>query len=823
MYSLAKYLKIGLIALTALQLYACGGGDEYNGFDSTIKLDEPNKYLTFFNRQGELPAGQYTLVVATAIANQTGSFSILVNRNDGSADQLLTGNWTDSFGPSATPATTCTGASANVCFTINIPRALGAKFTLNTAADGLLYLLDDSNTKQLVGQADPNGSGIALTLNFAESNIDKPTFATAYYAAVDPANARNTLQKYRSLHDFDGVGEDIHVIFRDSKDLGYGRDMYMRSYPNTECGGQVIAFYVQNFSVSIIDGFAYGPVNLEGAIEQDLQYHFGSNAIEFSRGLNTSAGDTCSPEPMTKFYTYRSDYSAPGAIHHRIETINLDARGEKAMPQPCITCHGGKLRPLDRFGRFVAMHASDPVSQIGDTKARLQAFEVDTFEYSDKPGHTKAEAEESLRKLNAAVYCSYPGSVGHAACNIHGGGVANQANAGEWSGDFGREMLLGWYDNKLEVTGTAYDNSFVPSGWRPKVGVTPSGADALFKKVVGPNCFVCHGKRGTELGSSTNASGEGKDLDFSSWTKFISHAEEIERLVFDEGKMPLGLLNYNNFWGDPEKGELLASFIAPYVTTGFGARHQDSNGKIILPGRVMARAGLDRVTRPNAAITLNAGASLFANSYQWSLLTSPTGSSATISAADAVRTDFTADLVGDYTLRLTASASSTGLSKTDDVLVRVDNALVKAPRSLVFYDDIKDELTNCAIACHSNGGGATGGVAASGIPVWWVADVDQPQGIPASAANTASLGLYEQAFARVNLEDVGDSLLLKKPSNIHHYGGVTARDLGDGYDTRQLVGSVSRKGYDMFVNWISEGAACGAGVTTGITAVECPL
>lgn len=813
-------MKPGLAVLACLFLYACGGGDEYQGFNSSIKPDEPNKFLTFFNRQGELPVGQYTLVVATATANQTGSFSVLVSRNDGSGDELLSGNWTDSFGPSATPATSCTGATANACFTVNIPQALGATFTLTTAADGMMYLLDDSDTIQLVGRADANGSGVPLILDYAQSNIDKPTFASAYYAAVDPANARDTLQKYRSLHGFDGAGEDVHVIFRDSKDLGYGRDMFMRSYPNVTvanggCGGQVIAFYVQNFSVSIIDGFAYGPVNLEGAIEQDFQHHFGSNAIEFSRGVK-SAGDVCSPESMTKFYTFRSDYSSPGAAHPRIDTIDLDARGKKAMPQPCISCHGGKLRPLDRFGRFVAMHASDPVAQIGDTKARLQAFEVDTFEFSDKPGHTKPEAEENLRKLNAAVYCSYPGSAGHAACDIHGGGVAARAASpgvddGEWSGDFGREMLLGWYANKLEVAGTTYDASFVPSGWQPVIGVTPSGADTLFRKVVGPNCFVCHGKRGTELGSNTNTNGEGKDLDFSSWTKFISHAQEIERLVFDEGKMPLGLLNYNNFWGDPEKAELLASFITPYVTTGFSARHQDADGKIILPGRVVASAGLDRVTLPNAVITLNAGASLFADSYNWSLLTSPAGSTVTMPAPAAIRTDFSADMAGDYRLRLTASSASTGLSKTDDVLVRVDAALARAPRSLSFYNDITAELVNCANTCHSVGGGSTG-AAVSGIPVWWTADLTQPQGIPASTADNASLGLFEQVRSRVNFENSGDSLILKKPSGIHHYGNQRP-----GFNTELSVGASGRSAYDMFVNWISEGAVCGG------TTDECPL
>jgi hypothetical protein len=813
MHTLRQYLKLGLIALMGLILFACGGGDEYQGFNSSIKSDEPNKFLTFFNRQGELPAGQYTLVVATATGNQTGSFSVLLSRNDGSSDELLTGNWTDSFGPSPTPATTCTGATANVCFTIDIQQALGAKFTLITAFDGLLYLLDDSNTVQLVGKADPNGAGVTLTLDYAESNVDKPTFTRAYYSAVDPANARDTLQKYRSIHGFDGVGPDVHVIFRDSKDLGYGRDMYMRSYPNTECGGQVIAFYVQNFSVGIIDGFAYGPVNLEGAIEQDLQYHVGTNAIEFSRGLNISAGDVCSPEPMAKFYTFLPDYSSPGATHHRKTTIDLDDRGEKAMPQPCITCHGGQLQPLDRFDNFVAMHASDPVGQIGDTKARLQAFEVNTFEFSDKPGHTEVEAQESLRKLNEAIYCSYPGSAGHAACTSHGGGIAARATSssddGEWSGDVAREVLLGWYGNKLEVPGTLFDSSYVPSGWRPAVGVTPSGADALFKKVVGPNCFVCHGKQGSELGSNSNASGDGEDVDFSSWTKFISYAEAIEHLVFDEGKMPLGLINYNHFWNDPEKAKLLASFIAPYVSTGFSARHQDASGEIIAPGRVVARAGLNRITQPNAPITLNAGGSLFATSYSWALLTSPAGSSVTMPALTAIRTDFSADLEGDYTLRLTATASNTELSKTDDILVRVDSSLAKAPRSLVFYDDVKTELNNnCGVSCHSTTGTA-------GVPVWWVEDNAQSQGIPALSSDTASLGFYEQALSRVNLENVGGSLILTKPSGNHHYGAERS-----GFNAELSVGLGGRGTYDLFVNWISEGAACGDANTEK---EKCPL
>ena len=689
----------------------------------------------------------------------------------------------------------------------NMPRAkLGILLLIAALASGCGGSGDeyDGFENDEVGLSTPD-----LYLRFfnqQEGDLDDSAYTAAYHAAVDPGNARSTLQDYIALHGLDTP--DVHVIFRDTKDLGYGRDMYMRSYPNPDCiGDHVIAFYVRNFSVQIVEGFAYGPVNLEAAISEDLQHHVGTNAIEFGRGRQSGgATDTCSAEPMTKFFTFEPDGT-------RRTRVDLDGRGTKAMPQPCVSCHGGKLRPLDRNGDFTAVHADDPANQIGDVKARLQAFEVDTFEFSDVPGYRRADIEEGLRKLNAAIYCTYPGSDGHAACGDHGGGVPVQANRGEWSGDFAREMMLGWYGNALETNGSAFDSSYIPAGWRPSAGGPPIGADVLFTKVVGPNCFVCHGKQGVQLGTDEDIV-NGKDLDFKTWEKFISYADDIERLVFDEGRMPLGLLNYQTFWNDPQKADLLASFIAPYVTdsTGFEARRTDANGDIILPGRILARAGPDRVTMPGAAITLDAQASLFADTFSWQLISSPAMSNVTISAPSSALTDFSADTDGDYVLRLTASLSTGSGSETDTLLVKVDSGLATAPRALTFYTDITDEFAlarpgagsgRMCNDCHSMGGGVTG------VPMWWTADAAQP--FPVPPAGTPSLGLYEQAMTRVNPEYIEDSLLLKKPSGWHHYGYQVA-----GFDTSLPVGAVGRASYDLFVNWISEGAVC------GMVGPECP-
>ena len=642
--------------------------------------------------------------------------------------------------------------------------------------------------------------------NQQQGDLDDTAYAGAYNAAVDPGNARSNLQDYITLHGLDNP--DVHVIFRDTKDLGYGRDMYMRSYPNTDCGGQTIAFYVRNFSVQIVEDFAYGPINLEAAIEGDTKHLIGTNAIEFGQGRTTGGAlDVCSPEPMTRFFTFE-----PEAGQARRVRVDLDGRGEKAMPQPCISCHGGKLRPLDRNGDFVAVHAEDLAAQIGDVKARLQAFEVDSFEFSEDAPYRRVDIEEGLRKLNTAIYCTYPGSAGHAACADHGGGVGIQMNDGEWSGDIARDVLLGWYGNALETAGAKFDDSYVPDGWKPSAGGPPAGADVLFTKVVGPNCFVCHGKQGGQLGTDEDTT-IGKDVDFESWDKFISYADDIERLVFDEGRMPLGLPNYQDFWlRDPQKAELLASFIAPYVTdsSGFAARRTDSNGDIILPGRVVARAGLDRVTSPGAPITLDARATFFAESYLWELVSSPAGSTVNIASPNAIRSDFSADTDGDYVISLTATSDSTDATKTDMLSIKLDSTLPVAPRSLTFYNNITDEfsalrpVTGSARACdscHKDAGGV------DGVPMWWTAiqsSVAQPVGTPL-------LNLYEQAMARVMPEFIEDSLLLKKPSGQHHYGRQA-----DGFDTSLPVGEVDRASYDLFVNWIAEGAKC------GMAGPECP-
>ncbi len=212
-------------------------------------------------------------------------------------------------------------------------------------------------------------------------------------------------------------------------------------------------------------------------------------------------------------------------------------------------------------------------------------------------------------------------------------------------------------------------------------------------------------------------------------------------------------------------------------------------------------------------ITLDAGSSLFADTYRWQLVTSPAGSVATLSAPGARITDFSADLDGTYRLRLTASSSQSGSSDTDTLDVVVDSSLLVAPRALTFDTHITGIMAAECVSCHAENGGMPGEGLTPGIPVWWVDDAMQPIAAPPVA--TPTLGFYEQAMTRVNREDIENSLLLRKPSGQHHNGGQVAVT-GGGFNISLAAGASGRATYDLFVNWISEGAVCGG------TAPQCP-
>src|SRR5712691_5306558 len=76
---------------------------------------------------------------------------------------------------------------------------------------------------------------------------DTDPYAEAYYRAIDPNNDKYTIEKWKTANLFGttGNGTEHLAVFRDVRDLGYGRRMTGRR--NSD--GSVV-FYVENYNVT---------------------------------------------------------------------------------------------------------------------------------------------------------------------------------------------------------------------------------------------------------------------------------------------------------------------------------------------------------------------------------------------------------------------------------------------------------------------------------------------------------------------------------------------------------------------------------------------
>ena len=731
-----QWCAIGATILLA----GCGGGSQSTPLDQADGAVDAGRFLEFLNPQYSLPAGTYTVVAATVTAGETGAYTLTIETEAGT--DSFTGSWSPSGGQDATSV-------QNGRHTFTLAQAGGALITLTTSIDGYLYLLDRNNS--IITEKD-DATSTNVSINLPASQIDSESYGNAYYATIDPTNAKDTLTKWMSANGFGNVGgTEYDVSFRDTKDLGYGR--HMRARDN---GDGSFAFFVDNYSVSTVPGFSYGPINLEALVARDRQHLIGTNAIEFSPGPGGGA-------MFAKFYNFTPPDE--NGVQHRNVMVDLDGRGLKSLPGACIVCHGGKTRPLDSgTGLFI---------DDGDVKASLHPFELETLEFSSQSPYTRAEQEATLKAMNLLVLSAYPGA------------ADTTVGDGQWDGDGATEIIEAMYGGA--GTPGDYVDDHVPTGWIPDPGSgsPPAGADVLYREVVGPHCSVCHSKQGTTLQNI---------VDFSSYDNFIRYAELIEYYVYDAGLMPASQLNFEAFWGTPEKAALLGSYLPNFS-------HGQPDGSVLKPGRPIADPGPD--LRVNSPVTVSAAQSLFASQYQWQITGQPVGGNASFSATQAGVLTSTAeqpvlrgDVNGVYTVQLTVgngSATSTAVEQQ----ITIDST-VTAQADLRF-SDIQTILNNCT-TCHSVAGAATtqNGVPITGVPVYWNL-ADNPN-------------VYEDVLQRVNFDDPERSQILLKASNYGqaddagtladnlHFGGLRG-----GFDINNHNDG-NRADYDTFLNWIRQGA-----------------
>jgi hypothetical protein len=233
--------------------------------------------------------------------------------------------------------------------------------------------------------------------------------------------------------------------------------------------------------------------------------------------------------------------------------------------------------------------------------------------------------------------------------------------------------------------------------------------------------------------------------------------------------------------------------------SGFAAGFSDGAN---MPGRPIADPGPDRVVKPGAT-TLSAAMSLYADTYQWSLVGNP-GGAASLSGAATPEPIFSTAADGVYTLQLVVGkGSASSAPATLKVVVRTD-PLVKAPTDLRFADVkavLQTGVGGC-VTCHQpNGNGVK-------IPPIWYSSIDRADtGVGTENSATNDLWFYAELRGRINFTDIAASALLRKPAG-HHHG---ANDLPGvlplaGYDTSLDPGEPGRADYDLILNWILNGA-----------------
>ena len=443
--------------------------------------------------------------------------------------------------------------------------------------------------------------------------------------------------------------------------------------------------------------------------------------------------DPLDPEAKryTTFYVFDgNDDRALGA--------DLDGRGFKFAPGLCNTCHGGRPKAL----------VNGAYPDAGETGAGFIPWDLDTYLFTDNTATVSRAAQENQFKvLNQTVLNTNPKTAA-------------------------REAIEGWYGGPGLPSNT-FNGGFIPAGWLPPAA--PANATQLYLQVAAPYCRACHVMLGSE---------QQNDIDFASYDKFISYTPAIERLVFDEGIMPMALRTYDRFWENINIPETLATFL--------NSSRVLANQDLLTPGRAIANPGPFREAALGK-INLNGNGSLFAGAttttttttprtctrrgctpgttttttttdsvFEWTLTSVPAGSNAVLIDANQANASFVADVPGDYIAQLVVGANPS--SPPAEVVIRVD----PTARPISFVGDVAPVFNACA-ACHLG--------------------FDNPR-----FNNTAIL--YSNVINYVNTDDPINSSILTKPSGQHHGGGTIP-----GFET-----TVSED-YQTILNWILEGAA----------------
>lgn len=516
----------------------------------------------------------------------------------------------------------------------------------------------------------------------AARTVDTRDTAQAYYATIDDAAAAQRKRSFLGWLKDNGFvpqeattlqwsqiesGSTAHAVYVNNFDLGFGRDMYARRFDCVDprsTTGECVASVVVNYS------------SLEAAAKK--LDPIVAVAMEYATTPHSNG------RRVVKFYTY-----APNEVNgdfDRINSVDLDGRGEKFMPGACTICHGGT--PLGTDPQDPALYAGG-----GDLNATFLPWDLESFLYSDSQAagwvpdatdaretslharFTRSAQEGQLRELNLLAYQTY---------------VDDPAHPGRY--DLARDLVEAWYGDAVDST--TFQNR-VPEQW----GSDPD-AGTLYHQVFAQHCRMCHVAHVPSIDSQTGAyqpylgcnstpaitqysSNTAGQIAFGCYDQFIAASNLIS--VIQRGVMPNARLTMDRFWVNGGSGDSAATVLARHLqaATGRGDLLQADN-TAAPPGRPVLSVSINGIqarTEPvevlrNAPVRVDATATQFAGAYAWELCRASTPQSDCVAlplvGAMTAQPHFIPRGAGDYRLTL-AATSSLNVVTTQTYVAHVEN------------------------------------------------------------------------------------------------------------------------------------------------------
>jgi Bacterial Ig domain len=482
----------------------------------------------------------------------------------------------------------------------------------------------DIATSSLEGDAILTNTGAtSITLNIEKLRqalgLESKLTAENYHRCIDPLNQATTFNDWLNQAGFNSANaNDIHTKYINNYDLGFGRDMHIRTDEN----GNVYS-YVANYN------------NLENTISN--RNAFAIVVMEYSPAPTGNCGDGTftdieTGKKIVKFYTYIPNEVTGG--YKRALSMNFDGRGEKYIPGSCTACHSGKTNA--EF--FNSTGVIDAVA--ADLDSGFMPWDLDAFLYTHSVNQTYTDpayaAFAATNKLTAETVNKYSRETQENLFKQQ-----NQATLHTLTHDIHKikryetaiKLIRGWYSNVSELAeldalnfGTTdvplsdtellelqaklktlpagnYQGNFVLEGWRVSEEV-----EGIYNDVFDRHCRLCH----VQMNQAP--------IDFDSYDEFINNPKLVD-YVYAQGSMPMSRLTMDRFWhhfrGETNAAELLR--------THLNSAKNANLAQGITPGLPQARISQDVNPELTADVfldfdeqlILDGSASFFSDTFQW--------------------------------------------------------------------------------------------------------------------------------------------------------------------------------------------------------------